>query len=157
MSNKIHLKIRIAVPQDINNIAHVFSRSVRVLCNKEYDKEIIEKWVLSKPPESRIEFVNRQSLWVAQVDDKIVGYTIAVKGEIIALFVLPSHVNKGIGKTLLKHAIGIASQNNLEVKLESTITAKSFYEKLGFKEISLGYYTHGGLDISIPIVNMQLF
>jgi hypothetical protein len=40
------------------------------------------------------------------------------------------------------------------VKLESTITAAPFYEKLGFKEIGRGYFSHGSSDLKIPVINM---
>ena len=151
------LKIRLGNPDDILSIAGVFSDSVRNLCKIDYKPSTIEHWIASKPPESRLDFINNNALWVAEFDGKMAGYLISLPGEIMALFVSSTHSGLGIRSALVKIGIDIAqSSGRCDVKLQVTLTAVPFYKKLGFREVSRGYYTHGESDLKLPIVNMIL-
>ena len=150
-------KIRLGVLNDIYKIQEVFSDSVRELCKNDYQADTINRWVASKSPESRIDHINNQALWVAEIDDELAGYLITIPSEVIALFVGSSYSRLGIGSALVKLGIELACIEGIsDIKLESTITAVPFYRKLGFKEVGRGYFTHGQSELEIPIVNMVL-
>jgi len=71
------------------------------------------------------------------------------------LFIAPKYSGIGLGARLGKLGIKLAQQNNSSpVILESTINAAPFYEKLGFKEVSRGSFSHGSSSINIPVINM---
>jgi GNAT superfamily N-acetyltransferase len=151
------LQIRQGTAEDIDDIARVYANSVRLLCQHDYDAKIIAHWQVSTPAQSRLKVIDDKSLWVAQVDTSIVGYLVAIPGEIVALFIDPDYAGVGIGRALGLFGIKLAMNNNIsQVILESTLTAAPFYEKLGFKEISRGYFSHGVSDLKIPVINMAL-
>ena len=151
------MKIRLASYDDILCISEVFTDSVRELCKNDYEHSVIDLWIASKPPDSRSQYIDNRSLWVAELDGEIAGYLISIPGEVLALFVGSSYTGLGIGSALGKLGIELANRNGLiDVKLESTITAVEFYKKLGFRETGRGYYTHGKSNLKLPIINMVL-
>ena len=150
-------EIRLAVPDDIYAIADVYADSIRELCKHDYEPEVIALWEVSTAPESRLIAIENGSLWVAEVNGNIGGYLVAVPGELVALFVASSYAGLGMGKALGQLGIEISKQDNSGVViLESTITAAPFYKKLGFEEVSRGFFSHGSSDIKIPVINMAL-
>ena len=151
------LKIRLGSDADLFRVSELFTDSVRELCKYDYEQKTIDLWVASKTVDSRLQFINNDSLWVAELGGEIAGYLISIPGEILALFVGSSYTGKGIGLALGKWGIEIAKGDGLrDVKLESTITAVDFYKKLGFRETTRGYYSHDNSDLKLPIVNMVL-
>ena len=149
--------IRLGKPEDIHAIASVYTDSVRKLCSKDYAPDIIQFWQTSTPPEYRLSSIHNKTLWVAEINQQIVGYLVAVPGEIIALFISPSYAGTGIGRQLCLHGIALSKQNCIKhIKIESTLTAAGFYKKFGFKEVSRGYFSHGCDDIKIPVIHMVL-
>lgn len=66
--------------------------------------------------------------------DNIVGFAmLSPEGELLLNYVLPSYQGKGMGKAMLNTLIQSAKKQNLaEIYLESTKTAKAFYQSQGF-------------------------
>jgi [ribosomal protein S18]-alanine N-acetyltransferase len=85
---------------------------------------------------------------VARDEEKIVGYIgiekILDEVHIINMAIDPDYRGKGIGKRLMQHVLNDEEVFFLEVRV-SNETAKSVYEKYGFKVINTrkGYYADG--------------
>ncbi len=149
--------IRLGTPEDIHKIANIYSASIRQLCCKKYPQDTINHWARSTPAESRLADIKAGSLLVAEVNGIMAGYLVAVPGELMELFIAPKYSGIGLGTRLGELGIKLAQQNNLSpVLLESTINAAPFYEKLGFKEVNRGSFSHGKPSINIPVINMEL-
>jgi putative acetyltransferase len=149
------MQIRKATVADLDDLDIIYRRSIAELCAQDYDAEVIDAWKDSVPVEARVPSIEKGALWVAVLGETIAGYMVAVPGEIIALFISPDFSGKGVGRRLAELALELASRNEPdEIVLESTLTALPFYQKLGFKETSRGYFTHGEANIEIAIVNM---
>lgn len=114
-----------------------------------YNKDILNDW---SPPisEERInEFKNRISetkpiAIIAYYNEKPVGFGIfnLRLQEIGAIYVKAAYTNRHVGISLLNELEKIAIQNGCEkLHLDSSLNAKSFYEKHGFVSISEGYFT----------------
>jgi len=151
----INETIRPGTPEDIHQIANIYSESIRQLCSKDYPADTIDHWARSTPAESRLEDIEAGLLWVAEVNENMAGYLVTVPGEVLELFIAPKYSGIGLGARLGKLGIKLAQKNNSSaVILESTINAAPFYEKLGFKEVSRGSFSHGASGIHIPVINM---
>jgi len=147
--------IRLGTPDDIHQIANTYSASIRQLCSTDYPVDTIDHWARSTPAESRLADIEAGSLWVAEVEGKMAGYLVAVPGEFMELFIAPEYSGIGLGVKLGELGIKLAQQNHTSsVILESTINAAPFYEKLGFKEVSRGSFSHGSSSINISVINM---
>lgn len=83
-----------------------------------------------------------------QAKEKVVGYIgvekILDEVHIINMAVHPDYRGQGIGKRLMQHVLNEDEVFFLEVRV-SNLTAKSIYEKYGFKDIHIrkGYYADG--------------
>lgn len=149
--------IRRGEPGDIQDLARVYADSIRELCKPDYPAHVIEKWQASTAPEDRLSAIEQQSLWVAESDGNIAGFVVALPGEVIALFVSPRFAGCGVGRALADLGIEVARCDwHGPIKLESTLTAAPFYEKLGFVEVGRGFFSHGKTDLQISVVNMML-
>ena len=100
MSTNVEINIRLGGLDDILQVAEVFTDSVSELCKKDYDPKTILRWIATIPPECRLEYIKNNSLWVAELNGRIVGYLVSVPGELIALFVASSYASLGIGRAL---------------------------------------------------------
>ncbi len=84
----------------------------------------------------------RQRCWLAESNNKLVGYVVVTHGggdaELLNIAVSPKFQRKGIGSTLLQHAIdcviGHADMLFLEVRM-SNRKAIELYSKEGFFEL----------------------
>lgn len=84
----------------------------------------------------------RQQCWLAELDNKLVGYVVVTHGggdaEILNVTVAPKQQRKGIGRCLIEHALdvvkGKADMLFLEVR-RSNAKAIALYEREGFFEI----------------------
>jgi N-acetylglutamate synthase-like GNAT family acetyltransferase len=83
--------------------------------------------------------------FVCQMDGRIVG-TIALGGDRLrTLFVEPELQGSGVGARLVAHLEAHARQAGVtELKLSASLTARGFYERLGYRTIERE--EHGGIS-----------
>lgn len=144
--------IRQAYRDDAQAIHELHTRSVMELCKSYYSDAQIHGWIDHRTPEGYYSPIDQGTYFVAIIDSQIVGFGVAVPGEVLGLFVSPDHVNRGIGTMLLDHAMKTASQNE-KVSLESTLNAVSFYIKNGFVKVERRTARRGNVDL--PVVLMH--
>ena len=103
--------------------------------NKNTKQELLEK------------FSKKSIFYVAEEGDKIIGMISGLPNRISSLFVDGTHHGKGIGKRLTEQFEIEAKDNNSNfIKVEASLYAVSFYEKMGYKKTS-GICNHMGLKI----------
>lgn len=111
--------------------------SVRELCKVDHgdDEPTIKKWVA----DGIKSFLNADYKWYA-VDDFIMLGVCAMEkdGRIVTNYVAPAGVGLGVGEFMMdameRTARFMVPHAVLEVKLDSTATARHFYRRRGYKE-----------------------
>jgi ribosomal-protein-alanine N-acetyltransferase len=123
-----------------------FELSLRLLTESDLDNVMeLERSAHSHPwRQSSFEdcLKGRQRCWLAESNNKLVGYVVVTHGggdaELLNIAVSPKFQRKGIGSTLLQHAIscviGHADMLFLEVRV-SNRKAIELYSKEGFFEV----------------------
>ena len=130
--------IREATITDVEQICDVLRRSIIELCELDHqgDEEKLNEWLENKTVQNCQNWVKheRTNFFVAERNGKIVGVcSISHDGYISLCYVLPEIKGHGIGTQLLKAAeASVLSLGVQSFSLESTITAKGFYERLGY-------------------------
>ncbi|WP_346073506.1 GNAT family N-acetyltransferase [Saccharopolyspora thermophila] len=71
--------------------------------------------------------------WVAEISGRVVGLLGLLGSEIGGLFVTPEEQGRGIGRTLVQHAVNLHGTVTLEV-YEGNTRARRFYDRMGFTE-----------------------
>jgi len=83
-----------------------------------------------------IAMIERDEVFVAELDGRVVGFTVLFNGEVEAeldgLFVEPGHWRTGIGSALVDVATHEARKNGLTLMVIANPSAQQFYEKCGF-------------------------
>lgn len=147
--------IRVAVPGEESAIHEAHLRSIREICVKDHGEEEIRGWGV-RPLENRwIEQIRSGYVWVVESFGTVqgVGHIRMFEADgkkqcyLHALYLTPDVKGKGAGKQLIKLMIVTATDlEAVSITLDSTITAKSFYERLGFvsagemKKVDIGGY-----------------
>lgn len=147
-ANKKQIIIREAIPNDGKGLVRV-SRITWVATypnkklgitvkdlgrRKKFEKERIRRW------QKNIKENKNRKTWIAKAGREIVGFCGASKEkgahEIGAIYVLPKHQGKGIGKKLIYQAFKwLGNDKNIIVKVVSyNKPSIKFYESVGFKK-----------------------
>lgn len=123
--------------------------SIQKICSKDYSREQIEKY--SKDIWERS--VLNDHHYVVEVDGKVEGMCHAHLsdkgvGMILGLYFTPKIKGQGIAKIAINQAIKyLKNQNVSEIKLTSSLTAKGFYERMGFVVIRQKVTSIRGVEI----------
>ena len=123
----------------LEEIKNLHEQTVRHICSKDYSEDQIRTWPGLKDGYVKIdESLKNSNSFVAVIDEKIVGFgDINKNGHLHRIYTHKDHQGKGTATTILKKLEAIAKQKNIKkIKLVSTITAKTFYEKYGYKTIA---------------------
>lgn len=154
--------IRRALHGDADGIIQSHVQSIRELCSNDYTPAQIEAWagrrfraVLWQ------QVIDRDFVWVVEEDSEVMGFGhFAVmdeeNGELMGLYLRPAACGKGLAKLLFNEILQVAKEHNLnKINLHATITARAFYEKLGFRQ-SGSDTTIEMQGVPIPCYPMQL-
>ncbi len=154
--------LRRAIHSDAEGIIQVHVRSIREICGKDYTSEQIEAWAGRKfKPELWVQAIDRDFIWVVEHECKVTGFGhLAVMDEkfceVMGLYFIPPAIGQGLGKKMFLEFKNIAVQHNLKrMRLHSTVTAKSFYESVGFLQ-SGSDTTIEMRGVAIPCYPMEL-
>ncbi len=147
------LLIRPAAVADAEAIHRVHTASVRELCARSYDSRTIEGWLLGRSVAGYLRGISNGITVVAQREGQVVGFSEAVSGEVLAVFVDPASSRSGVGAALLAEALERAGGDRVNIRLEATLNAVGFYERFGF--VSTAQRTVRRNDVDVPVVVME--
>ena len=149
-----HVAVRQAVARDAQAIHELHLSSVRALCAPWYESSVIAGWLQDRSPAGYLRGIAAGATFVAEVESRVVGFGEAVPGEVVAVFVDPEWSRRGVGAALMARALDVASPTPRVVRLESTLNAVAFYERLGFTSTSRATVRRNEVDV--PVVIMEL-
>ena len=136
--------VRRGYETDAASAIKVLRASISELCSADHngDEREIASWIANKTDLAWKSWVNREDsvVCVAEIADRIVGVGMVDQyGEILLNYVRPDARFSGVSKSILNALEEFArSQHVHRCFLESTETAKSFYEKCGYRATSKG-------------------
>jgi GNAT superfamily N-acetyltransferase len=85
--------------------------------------------------------ISSSVVYVAEVDDQTVGFYLLKQGDenwiLEHFWILPSFMGRGIGRALLRHAIGRAAEGGAKlVSIDADPFAEAFYAACGARRIA---------------------
>lgn len=131
------LAIRLYHSTDLDAVIEVFLQSIRQVASTDYDQSQIDAWAQA----DRTIWQNRRlsrPTWVAVLDKSVVGFTdLEPDGHIDMMFVHPAYQRLGIASLLLERVESTAaSQQLFKLFTEASLTARSFFERRGFRVLA---------------------
>ncbi|MFA7245182.1 MAG: GNAT family N-acetyltransferase [Candidatus Magasanikbacteria bacterium] len=130
------MKIRFARDENYAAIARMHRQTIRNVNKNDYTPEVIKVWSGRTSAKRFRDSANKCKRWVALDGEKIIGFTDHpfYKCEIWGLYVHKDYIGKGVGNKLIKTVEkSLCKQGCKKIKVQSTITAKAFYQKQGYK------------------------
>jgi N-acetylglutamate synthase-like GNAT family acetyltransferase len=133
--------IRPAREDDAGDISGVILRALRETNAKDYTDAIIARVERSFSPDAVRELIGKRTVLVATLGSRIVG-TASLDGSVVrTVFVAPDVQARGIGKLLMAEIARRARERSIaSLTVPSSITAESFYAKLGFNAVRDNYH-----------------
>ncbi|TYL90628.1 GNAT family N-acetyltransferase [Bradyrhizobium rifense] len=128
--------IRPALADDAADVSAVILRALRETNAKDYADEIIARVEQSFDPDTVRALIAKRTVLVATIGNRVVG-TASLDGSVVrTVFVAPDIQARGIGKALMAQVEHIARSRNIPVlTVPSSVTAETFYARLGFKSV----------------------
>ena len=125
-------------PDDGEDCLSLFCDTIRRVNRGDYSKAQIDAWASPAIdlPSWKSRFDGRLA-YVAMERDRIVGFTdMSRSGHLDRLFVSADHQRRGIARQLLERLFSDARGIGItQITTEASITAKPFFERLGFATI----------------------
>jgi N-acetylglutamate synthase-like GNAT family acetyltransferase len=133
--------IRPALENDADDISAVILRALRETNAKDYTREIIERIEQSFSRDSVRQLMGKRVVFVATIGSRIVG-TASLDGSVVrTVFVAPDVQARGIGKLLMAEIERAARERDIRtLTVPSSVTAETFYARLGFRAVRDSYY-----------------
>jgi N-acetylglutamate synthase-like GNAT family acetyltransferase len=133
--------VRAACAADAEDISRVILRALRETNAKDYSPDVIARVEQSFSPAALANLMSQRKVFVATIEQQIVG-TASLDGKVVrTLFVTPEMQGHGVGKLLMAVVERTAREDGVEVlAVPSSVTAEQFYLKLGFKAVRDSYH-----------------
>jgi GNAT superfamily N-acetyltransferase len=147
--------IRRATDADRVAIARLHEASIRALGPSHYTAEEVDSWVTGIAPER---YFIEQEMYVATLDEKVIGFGHYHRGEIMAVYVEPSHIGRGVGRALMTKLEEIARADGAtHLHLNAALNSVGFYAACGYVQTTeTVYMTRGGLTIKCALMEKDL-
>ena len=125
-------------PSDKRQLQQLFYDTVHAVNGSDYTPEQLDVWAPLEPDREAWSRLDTQHCFVVESQKLIVGFASLEKdGEVDMLYVHKDFQGRGIAKTLLKQLERLARKSELpEMTTQASITARGFFESMGFKLIS---------------------
>jgi GNAT superfamily N-acetyltransferase len=133
--------IRPARYEDAEGISRTIISALRETNAEDYSKAVIARVEGSFSRLAVLDLLRRRTVFVAAVEDNIVG-TASLDGEVVrTVFILPEYQGRGIGRALMARVELAAITSNVALlTVPSSVTAEPFYAKLGFRVVRNSYH-----------------
>ncbi len=140
----MEIMVRSGCKSDATSAINVLRASISELCGADHsnNQREIADWIANKTNTTWEAWISREdaAVFVAESAGEIVGVGMVDQlGEILLNYVRPDARLSGVSKAVLKSLEDFASSQNVQrCFLESTKTAKNFYESCGYRATSKG-------------------
>lgn len=131
--------IRLATHEDAAAVCAVVRRSIAECCAEDHhnDPPLIDIWLKNKTISNTLDWLKNPRAFpvVAEVNGSAMGFGMSQADEILLCYLVPEARFKGIGKSMLQTLEAHAAESGLSrLRLQSTRTALTFYQRNGFQQ-----------------------
>jgi GNAT superfamily N-acetyltransferase len=128
--------IRDANINDAPEISSLVCHTIRISNAPNYSTSVISKLVQNFSAENVERLINARKVWVAVIDETIVGTASLDDNTVRTVFVLPSAQGQGVGRGLIQTVENMArNRGHKTLRVPSSLTAHGFYTQLGYSDV----------------------
>ena len=144
--------IRLAHPQDRQEIIELEKLAIQNLCQDKYDAQKFDILTRNMRPIS----FDDEIMFVAEENNLIVGFAslLSYRKILRTLYVKPKFLKQQIGVKLLKAIEKEAAKHQIKtLKVTPSLSERGFYTGLGYEEIAICLLDK--MDILVPCIAME--
>jgi putative acetyltransferase len=145
------VKVRLFRPTDTSTLARLFTDTVGAINSTDYSPEQIAAWA-SEPPDLNHwrDRLSSRMVFVAEHDTEITGFvTFEANGHLDHLYVHHRFQRQGVATALCRRVEHEArSTGTMRLFTEASITARPFFERIGFQMIAPQTVAHRGVSFT---------
>ncbi|WP_334506263.1 GNAT family N-acetyltransferase [Bradyrhizobium sp. AZCC 1693] len=125
---------RLAKRKDASGLYDIRRRSILELAPPTMPKAEAEAWALQLTPSGMEQKLRELEVWVAELDDVVVGWG-AIRGDMLeGLYVAAEFAGQGVGAGLLDRLEGLIRDREFpSVRAEASSNARDFYLRRGYR------------------------
>lgn len=149
------IALRRATDADRVAIARLHEASIRALGPGAYTPEEVDSWAAGVAPSN---YDLSQQVYVAVDDGEVIAFGQYDHGEILAVYVGPRHVRRGVGRLMMAKLEEVAhAEGATRLHLNAALNSVGFYAACGYATtIETTYRTRGGLAIKCARMERDL-
>jgi N-acetylglutamate synthase-like GNAT family acetyltransferase len=148
------MEVRNFEPEDAEKLSQLIVQNLQQVLIEDYPNEAIEALMPFFTPEKLIEDSKHQFMLVGMLGNDVVGIASLDDDRVRNVFVDVARHRRGIGKKLMTAIEAYAQEQHLKkIYLMAAISARGFYEKLGYKIVKRFDRDLNG--IPIPEIQME--
>ena len=127
---------RTAIPSDAETLHDLRHRSILKLAPAGMSIRRAREWASKGSVTSMRRRLEQAETWVAEVENRIVGW-IAVRGEYVdGLYVDPGYTKRGIGAHLLRLVEGVLRGRGMQsIRADASWNSEGFYIRQGYEPL----------------------
>lgn len=155
--------IRKTTIEDMHAVEDAHRKSIQEICSKDYDEDQISKWSnVNYNEEIWANTIHNEYHLVVEVDGQVEGLCHAKvdqhgHGHIVGLYFTKVVAGKGIGKEVFEMAMNYLREVGAKnIFIVGTVTAKGFYEKMGFHVAEKTQTTTRGATLECYKMEMKI-
>lgn len=133
------IAIRDYLESDAEVLRELFFNTIRNINSRDYSQSQVKAWASDTIDKKYwANRMNGLSPFVAEIDGVVVGYTdLQDDGLIDHFFCHHEYQGKGVGRALMNHVLELGRSRGVNrFYSEVSITARPFYEHLGFRAVN---------------------
>lgn len=154
MTLKIHFKLRKLTEADVDDCICLFQTTVHNINTQDYSIEQLNAWAPLVEPKEIDNYSYWQTLmkniaYVAEYNNQIIGFSdINNEGYLDRLFIHKDFQKQGVAAALVKQLENEALEYRIKkLTVQSSITAKPFFLKMGFYLVEKSYLKIRGMKL----------
>lgn len=139
------IEINRITPADYEQISDIICRCLTQVNIRDYGEEHIAKMLPAFAPDTLGDWFNGADTFVIRSTGAVVGTGTLRGSEIQTVFVDPEYHGSGFGRRLMEQLESLARSRGVsEITLRSSLTSRSFYERLDYRVQGTTYGSVGG-------------
>lgn len=145
------MKVRLYRPTDTSALARLFTDTVRAINSADYLPEQIAAWAPEPPdPDHWRDQLDSRIAFVAQHNAEIIGFvTFEANGHLDHLYVHHRFQKRGVATALYQRVEQeVRSTGFNRLFTEASISARPFFERIGFRVIAPQTVQHRGASFT---------
>lgn len=157
----MQLTIRQAIAADAEGMFETHSRAVREIVAKDYTPEQINSWMpIDRSAQTYRDWMATEGnfYFICEQDGKIIGLSGIRENNVTLLYIHPEFTGRKLAGELFAYTEKeMRQRGHSKMILTSTLTARSFYQKMGMQSLREQDYTlPDGVNVRVIAMEKEL-